>query len=54
MNIANKFNTFFTNVGKNLNNAINLPLDQSFKDYLKNRYNLKFTFQNVDEENVNE
>ncbi len=45
MNIANKFNSFFTNVGKSLNNAINLPHDQSFKDYLKNRYNLKLTFK---------
>ncbi len=30
MNIANKFNSFFTNVGKNLNNAISLPHDKSF------------------------
>ncbi len=54
MNIANKFNSFFTNFGKNLKNSINLPHDKSFKDYLKNRYTLKFTFQNIDEENVNE
>ncbi len=45
MNIANKFNSFFTNVGKNRNNAISLPHDKSFKDYLKNRYNSKLTFQ---------
>ncbi len=51
MNIANKFNTFFTNVEKNLNNAISLPHD---KDYLKNRYNPKLTFQNIDEVNVGE
>jgi hypothetical protein len=29
-----------------------LPKDKSFKDYLKNKFNLKFTFDNVDEENV--
>ncbi len=50
----NKFNSFFTNVGQNLNNAINLHPDQSFNHYLKNRYNLKLTFQNIDEENVSE
>ncbi len=54
MNIANKFNSFFTNVEKNLNNAISLPHDKSFKDYLKNRYNLKLTCQNIDEEKVSE
>ncbi len=54
INISNKFNSFFTNVGKNLNNAINLHPDQSFNHYLKNRYNLKLTFRNIDEENVSE
>ncbi len=34
MNIANKFNSFFINVGKNLNNAINMPHNKSFNDYL--------------------
>ncbi len=53
-NITNKFNSFFTNVGKNENNAINLHPHQSFNQYLKNRYNLKPTFQNIDEENVSE
>ncbi len=45
---------FLTNVGKNRKNSIKLPHDKSFKDYLKNRNNLNFTFQNIDEENVNE
>ncbi len=54
MNIANKFNSFFTNVGKNLNNSMSLPHDKSFKDYLKNRCNSKLTFQNIDEINVDE
>ncbi len=54
MNIANRFNSFFTNVGKNLNNAINMPHNKSFNDYLKKRYNPKLTFQNIDEENVSE
>ncbi len=31
-----------------------MPHDKSFKDYLKNRCNLKLTFQNIDEENVGE
>ncbi len=37
-----------------MKNSINVPHDKSFKDYLKNRYNLKFTFQNIDEENVDQ
>ncbi len=41
MNIANKFNSFFINVGKNLSNTINLPIGKSFKDYLKNKHNKK-------------
>ncbi len=54
MNIANRFNSFFTNVGKNLNNTINMPHSKYFNDYLKKRYNPKLTFQNIDEENVSE
>ena len=54
VNIANKFNLFFTNIGTHLSNKINLPTNKSFNDYLKNKYNLKFTFYNIKEENVNE
>jgi hypothetical protein len=52
--IANKFNLFFTNVGKDLSNKINLPNNKSFKDYLKNKYNFKFKFVNIEEDNVSE
>ncbi len=48
--MVNRFNSFFTNVGINLNNAINMPYNKSFNDYLKERYNPKLTFQNNDEE----
>ncbi len=37
-----------------MNNAINLDHGKSFKDYLKNRYNLKLTFQNIGEEKLGE
>ncbi len=33
---------------------MSLPHDKSFKDYLKNRYNSKLAFQNIDEINVDE
>ncbi len=51
LDITNKFNSFFTNVGTNLSNKINLPSKKSFKDYL-NKFNFNFTFHNIDEENV--
>ncbi len=54
MNISSRFNSFFTNVETNLNNAIDKPHKKSFNDYLKERYNPKLTFQNIDEENVSE
>ncbi len=41
MNIANRFNSFFTNVGKKLNNAINMPHNKSFNDYLKKKIQSK-------------
>ncbi len=55
INIANKFSSFSTNVGKSLNNTLNLySPDQSFNHYLKTRCNLRLTFKNIDEENVSE
>ena len=52
LDIVNKFNSFFTNTGTNLSNKIKMPSNKSFKDYLKNKFNLKFTFHNIDEEHV--
>ncbi len=54
MNIANRFNSFFTNFGKNQNNAVNMPHNKSFKDYLKNDIIENSHFQNIDEENVSQ
>ncbi len=45
---------FFTNIATNLCNKINLPTNKSFKDYLKSKYNVKFTFHNIKEENGNQ
>ncbi len=44
VNMVKKFNLFFTIIGTNLSNKINLPNNESFKDYLKIIYKLKFIF----------
>ncbi len=54
MAISNCENPFFTNIEKKLNNEINLPRDKSFKDHLKNKYNLQLTFKIIYEENEGE
>ncbi len=42
--IANKFNTFFTNIGSKLSRQIKRPKNKSFKDYLISNNN-QFKFQ---------
>jgi len=51
--IANKFNSFFTNIGPKLSNIINAPNNKSFKTYLNKQFNYAFEFKNVDTEIVN-
>jgi hypothetical protein len=52
LEIANKFNTFFTNIGLNLANKIKMPDNTNFKDYLKEKYTAEFNFQDIDREGV--
>ena len=47
--IANKFNTFFTNIGLNLASNINIQSYKNYATYLNAQNNDFFTFQDVDE-----
>jgi hypothetical protein len=50
--IANKFNDFFTNIGPNLAEKIIMPNNKNFKNYLTLKYNHNFQFTNVTEEMI--
>ncbi len=50
--IANKFNSFFTNIGTTLSQQIKSPQNKSFKSYLIKKYNNTFTFQSTSEETI--
>ena len=50
--IANMFNTFFTNIGNELANKINYSGTKYFTYYLRNRQNQKFTLNEVNEQTV--
>ena len=49
LEIANMFNTYFTNIGNDLANKINYSGTKDFAYYLRNRQNHTFTFNEVDE-----
>ena len=49
LEIANAFNTFFTNIGTNLVNNITYSGDKHVNHYLKEFFLCKFTLNNVDE-----
>ncbi len=51
--IANKFNSFFTNIGINLYQQTTAHKNKSFKDYLTPRHCNIFQFKNINEESVN-
>ena len=51
--IANKFNAFFTNIGKNLADKIEEVPHRHFSDYLVSKPNTKFEFQPVEIKEVN-
>ncbi len=45
--IANKFNLYFTNIGINLAQKIKTPANQYFSDYLKTKYNNVLKFKEI-------
>ncbi len=48
--IANKFNTYFANIGHNLSAQINMLMDKTFYSYLSGTYSNTFQFQSINEE----
>ena len=50
--IANKFNTYFTEIGPKLANTIVPPIHKTFSQYLINQVNTEFQFKSVDEDYV--
>ncbi len=50
--IRNKFNKHFTDIGPELSNYIQSPLNKSYKTCLNKTYNTLLKFQNVDEERI--
>ncbi len=48
--IANKFNTFFANIGPNISAQINMPMNNTFYNYLTGTHNNTFQFQSINEE----
>ncbi len=50
--IANKFNTLFTEIGPKLSSQIQPPLNKSYKSFLNKVCNNQFKFKNVDEETI--
>ena len=49
INIANKFNTFFTNVGQKIATDIKYDGNKNYSFYLNKQINSTFTFKNIDE-----
>ena len=52
LNIANKFNQFFTNIAQTLARDIKYDGTKNYKYYLNKHINTVFDFQNIDEETV--
>jgi len=50
--IANKFNSYFTNIGPELAAGIEIPRNKSFKDYLRQPIMDKFNFKVVSETDI--
>ncbi len=48
--IANKFNTFFANISLNLSAQINMPINNTFYNYLTGTHNNTFQFLSINEE----
>ena len=48
--IANKFNTFFANIGPDLSEKIKMPSTKTFQSYLTGTHNNNFQFKNINDE----
>ena len=54
LKIANHFNSFFTKIGPNLSNLINIPTNKTFKTFLNSRISHSFNFKNINDNLINE
>jgi hypothetical protein len=52
LDIANKFNNFFINIGPSLSKKINMPQNKTYKDYLLHKYTTKLKFHIINEDVV--
>ncbi len=52
LEIANKFNIFFTNIGPELANKIKAPKNKNFKRYLKKKFTKQLKFKQTNETEV--
>ena len=53
VNIANKFNVFFTNIGEKIAKGINYDGNKNYRHYLNKDIHSSFTFINIDEDAIN-
>ena len=53
VNIANKFNVFFTNIGEKMAKGINYDGNKTYGHYLNKDIHSSFTFMNIDEDAIN-
>ena len=53
VNIANKFNVFFTNIGDKIAKGINYDGNKTYGHYLNKDIHSSFTFMNIDEDAIN-
>ena len=54
LKLANHFNSFFTKIGPNLSNLINIPTNKTFKTFLNSRISHSFNFKNINDNLINE
>ena len=54
LDIANRFNSFYADIGPQLAQKIIAPQNKSFKNYLTTKHNVHFQFHNVNESTVKE
>ncbi len=52
--IADKFNSFFTNIGPTLSQKIKAPKNKTLQTYLTKTHNLNYIFHNVNEDEINQ
>jgi len=50
--IADSFNEYFVNIGVNLASRIDIPINKTFKDYLKHPTQTKLIFKTIDEKEI--